>query len=70
MVNNFVPGRSAWRLLAGFAALASLFALAMPLFAQGQSTPPPPPRMSVLNKAGPKPCCYSLDSQVLPSRIG
>ena len=40
VMNNLVPGRSVWRLLAGFAALAALFALAMPVFAQGQSTPP------------------------------
>ena len=44
VMNNLVSGRSAWMLLAGFAALAALFALAIPLFAQGQSPPPDRPQ--------------------------
>ena len=47
VMNNLVPGRSAWRLLAGFAALAALFALAIPVFAQGQSTPDRPQNLTI-----------------------
>ena len=46
-MSNLVPGRSAWRLLAGFAALAALFALAIPVFAQGQSTPDRPQNLTI-----------------------
>ena len=69
-MNNLVSGRSAWMLLAGFAALAALFALAIPLFAQGQSPPPDRPQNLTIGSVTHESVSLSWDDPVDDSITG